>query len=79
MGSLKPNTVYIYERVDDTIYAREEGADPLTRVPIGRDFDANVNISLRDWYDLLDKSNTNTTLQDAVAKCIMIYRLTKEE
>lgn len=79
MGRFKPNTVYIYERVEDVIYAREQGSDVSTRFPIGRDFDANVNISLRDWYDVLDKSNTNTTLQDAVAKCIMIYRLSKEE
>ena len=29
MGSLKPGATYIYERVDNTVYAREIGAAPL--------------------------------------------------
>lgn len=78
MGNFKSGAVYIYERIDDTIYAREEGSDPSTRFVIGRDWNANVSISLKDWYDLLEKSKTDPTLQDAVGKCIMLYRLIKE-
>ena len=37
MGSLKPGATYIYERVDDTVYAREFGADPKDRFVIGYD------------------------------------------
>ena len=37
MGNLKPGTTYIYERVDDTVYARESGS--LERHPVGWEFD----------------------------------------
>ena len=39
MGKLKPGATYIYERVGDTVYQREAGADPSTRVEIGYDYD----------------------------------------
>jgi hypothetical protein len=39
MGQLKPGATLIYERVDDTVYQREAGADPSTRVEIGYDYD----------------------------------------
>ena len=35
MGSLKPDTKYIYERSDGIVYAREFGADPGTRQVVG--------------------------------------------
>ena len=38
MGQLKPGATYIYERVEDTVYQREAGADPGTRVEIGYDY-----------------------------------------
>jgi hypothetical protein len=39
MGTLKPGATYIYERVDNKVYAREAGADPSTRQPVGWDYD----------------------------------------
>jgi hypothetical protein len=39
MGTLKPNTTYIYERANGVVYAREFGADPATRQVIGYDYD----------------------------------------
>lgn len=39
MGKLKPGATYIYERVGDTVYQREAGADPSTRVEIGYDYE----------------------------------------
>jgi hypothetical protein len=39
MGSLRPNTTYIYERVGNEVYAREAGADPSTRKLIGYGYD----------------------------------------
>ena len=39
MGQFKPGATYIYERVDNITYARESGADPSTRTPIGWDYD----------------------------------------
>jgi hypothetical protein len=39
MGNLKPGATYVYERVDGTVYAREQGADPSTRFEIGYEYD----------------------------------------
>jgi hypothetical protein len=39
MGSLKPDTTYVYERADGVVYARESGADPSTRVAVGYEYD----------------------------------------
>jgi hypothetical protein len=39
MGTLKPNATYIYERVDGSVYAREQGSDPSTRFEIGYEYD----------------------------------------
>ena len=39
MGTLKPGATYIYERVGNEVYARESGADPSTRQPVGWDYD----------------------------------------
>ena len=41
MGQLKPGATYIYERVEDTVYRREAGADPSTRIEIGYDYDTH--------------------------------------
>ena len=39
MGTLKPDTKYIYERANGVIYAREFGADPSTRFEVGYEYD----------------------------------------
>jgi len=39
MGQLKPGATLIYERDGHTVYARELGADPNTRIEIGHDYD----------------------------------------
>jgi len=39
MGNLKPGATYVYERVNGTVYAREQGADPSTRFEIGYEYD----------------------------------------
>lgn len=39
MGTLKPGATYVYERVGNEVYARESGADPSTRQPVGWDYD----------------------------------------
>jgi hypothetical protein len=39
MGQLKPDTQYIYERADGVVYARESGADPMTRFEVGYEYD----------------------------------------
>jgi hypothetical protein len=87
MGNLKPGAKYIYERVDDTVYAREAGAHPSTRVAIGWDYNpANSSRSLRDvlsdpamWADIRETATTNPALQKALDRVIMIYRLSKDK
>jgi hypothetical protein len=102
MGTLKPDTKYIYERSDGIIYAREFGADPSTRRVIGYesgkeydpitghkiDYDSRTadGRPLREhvqenrmWAEIRRAAPTNPTLQDALERAIMIYKLTKTE
>jgi hypothetical protein len=39
MGQLKPGATYIYERANGVVYARESGADPMTRFEVGYEYD----------------------------------------
>jgi hypothetical protein len=84
MGSLKPGATYIYERVDDTVYAREMGADPSTRQAVGWDYDPGNNEYLTKlrhnnlWEQIHEEAKTNPALQKALEQCIIIYNLSKE-
>lgn len=90
MGSLKPNVHYVYERQNGTVYAREMGADPSTRVVIGWDWEpednpARVRGTTREqvlenqlWHDIRKESKTNPALQKVLDHAIMIYRLSKD-
>lgn len=88
MGKLKPGANYIYERVDGTVYAREQGADPSTRQEIGWNYDSRTEDGrpLRDhlmddrmWGEIRRMAKTNTALQKALDRAIMIYRLSKDK
>ena len=90
MGSLKPDTKYIYERAEGIVYAREFGADPSTRQVVGyesgTDYDpvSGHKIDHRRlmedklWGAIRREARTNPTLQDALDRAIMIYQLSKE-
>ena len=84
MGTLKPGATYIYERVDNVVYAREAGSDPSTRFEIGRDYDSKEMswgervLEDKMWGEIRRMAQTNPTLQDAVDRVIMIYKLSKE-
>jgi hypothetical protein len=90
MGSLKPGATYIYERDKGTVYAREFGADPSTRKEIGWDYKSDPRTSdglplidhIREdklWGAIRREAKTNTTLQKALDRAIMIYRLSKDK
>jgi hypothetical protein len=102
MGSLKPDTKYIYERSDGIVYAREFGADPSTRQVVGYesgteydpvsghkiDYDKRtpdgrpLHHHLMDskmWGEIRRAARTNPTLQDALDRVIIIYKLTKTD
>ena len=95
MGSLKPGVKYIHERVDNVVYTREFGADPMTRKVAGWDYnkdDPNFDPRtgdgrpLRDhmlesklWGEIRREAKTNVTLQKALDRAIMIYKLSKDK
>ena len=80
MGNLKPGATYIYESPDggETVYAREFGALPESRVMIGQSWRAKEQIEKRLWVEIYDKRNQNTALQSAVEQCIIIYKLSED-
>lgn len=84
MGTLKPNTPLIYERVDGTVYSREAGSSPSTRKEVGWDYDPRTDDGrplhehIRDsqlWGKIHRAARTNPTLQKALEQCIIIYHL----
>jgi hypothetical protein len=95
MGSLKPGAKYIYERTGGVTYAREFGANPSTRQAIGWKYDptdpnfdprTNDGRPLHDhvmesklWGEIRREARTNVTLQKALDRAIMIYKMSKEK
>ena len=88
MGSLKPGATYVYERVNGTVYAREAGSDPNTRKEIGYNYDSRTNdgrplhdhiMDSKLWGEIHREAKTNITLQRALDRAIMIYKLSKDK
>jgi hypothetical protein len=88
MGSLKPGVTYVYERDKGTVYAREFGADPSTRKEVGWDYDPRTSdgrplhdhlMDSKLWGEIRREAKTNITLQKAIERVIMIYKLSKEK
>ena len=95
MGSLKPGATLIHERVKNVVYTREFGADPDTRQIAGWDYDKeNPNFDPRTsdgrplfdhltdskmWGEIRREARTNITLQKALDRVIMIYKLSKDK
>ena len=77
MGTLKPGASYIYERVDDVVYARESGT--TARKEVGRDFDLHARI-MEDqlWGNIRRAAKTNSSLHEALERAKIIYYLGKE-
>ena len=88
MGRLTPNATYIYERVGDEVYAREEGK--TERVLIGY----NLPNTPRDpldymhyqsspneaqlWHEIRHAAKSNPELQKALDRAKVLYYLSKE-
>ena len=80
MGQLKPDATYIYERDGDTVFRREFGA--AEREVVGYDHRTTDGRPLVDhiredkmWGDIRRAAKTNPTLQDALDRAIIIYKL----
>ena len=89
MGSLKPGATYIYERNGDEVYAREFGEKdrkligykyetPDTRTDDGRPLHEHIMES-KLWGEIRREAKTNITLQKALDRAIMIYKLSKDK
>jgi hypothetical protein len=95
MGSLKPGATLIHERVGNVVYTREVGADPMTRKVAGWDYDKDnpkfdprtedgrpLHDHIMDsklWGEIRREARTNITLQKALDRAIMIYKLSKDK
>jgi hypothetical protein len=83
MGSLKPGAIYIYERVGDTVFRREEGSTDREvvgydhRTSDGRPVHQHI-LEDKMWDDIRRAAQTNPALQDALDRAIIIYQLSRE-
>jgi hypothetical protein len=79
----------IFESPDkgETVYSREAGADPATRVEIGRDYDSRTSDGRPLWEHMQESqlwgnihraAKTNPALQIALDRVKVIYALTKD-
>jgi hypothetical protein len=89
MGTLTPGATYVYERNGEEIYAREVGktdrkligyqyenkTDP--RTPDGRPLYEHMKED-QLWGDIRRAARTNTALQEAMERVILIYHLSKD-
>ena len=89
MGSLKPGATYVYERNGEEIYAREVGK--TERKLIGYQYENKADPRTHDgrplyehmkedklWGDIRREARTNTALQEAMDRVILIYHLSKD-
>jgi hypothetical protein len=92
MGSLKPGVGLVYERNGEEIYAREMGAPTAERKLIGYMYENEKDPRTDDgrplyehlrerkmWGDIHREAKTNPTLQKALDRAIMIYKLSKDK
>ena len=92
MGSLNPNATYIYERANGVVYARESGSttrqvvgyeDPKSHDPVtGHKIDTVFGMDMRrvaELVQMLQAAETNPTLQDALDRATIIYKLSKTD
>jgi hypothetical protein len=91
MGSLKPGATYIYERNGEEIYAREFGdterkligykyemeGKPDPRTNDGRPLREHI-MEDKLWGEIRREARTNTALQEAMERVIIIYHLSKD-
>jgi len=86
MGSLTPGATYIYERVGDKVYAREEGKNERTLVgydwkrdPLDhRNYMSSPNES-QLWHDIRRAALDNKELEYALERVKILYYLSKDK
>lgn len=83
MGQLRPGATYTYEREGTVTFATDN--ETGERKPIGWDHRTNDGRPLHDhlrdsamWGEIHRMAKTNPTLQHAIDRVIMLYKLSKE-
>ena len=85
MGNLKPGASYSYERAEGVVYATEDGT--TEKLTVGWDYDPRTSDGrpLRDhimdsklWGDIHRAAKTNSALQEALERVIILYHLSKD-
>jgi len=92
MGTLKPGVTYVYERNGDEVYAREFGEKDRTLIGYKYEMENKPDPRTNDgrplhehlmerklWGEIHREAKTNPTLQKALDRAIMIYRLSKDK
>ena len=92
MGSLTPGATYAYEHKDGVTYASEAGTvnkqvhgwmydktDPSfdPRTPDGKPLHDHI-MDAKLWGEIRRAARTNSTLQEAIERVIIIYHLSKD-
>jgi hypothetical protein len=77
MGSLKPGATYIYERVDNRVYAREMGQTKRRLVgwtdnnsPVMREYASEIN-------QVLTMCETDPAMRELLDQLFVLYNLKK--
>ena len=79
MGTLKPGATYVYERVDNRIYARELGKTKRSLVGVT----ANDNVANREYNSnvngMLAMCKTDPAMKELLDQLFVLYNLKKKE
>jgi hypothetical protein len=81
MGSLKPGATYIYERVDNRVYAREFGETKRTLVGIElRQQESSTHKRmLSEMNEVLIMCETDPEMKELLDRLLVVYNLKKKD
>lgn len=78
MGTLKPGATYVYERVDNRVYAREMGQSK--RELVG--WTHTESLAMREWRsqinDVLLMCEQHPEMRDLLDRLFVLYNLRKD-
>lgn len=79
MGTLTPGATYIYERIDNKIYAREFGSSERKLVgydaPRHSEFNREKYFTL--WNEIFTMAETDSEIKELLDKVVILYNLKK--
>ncbi len=90
MGSLKPGATYVYERVNDTVYAREVGSSERRIIGYKYDNEKMTDVQKEDTFlgvpmsemmlmaVIIQESKNNELLRQELERVKITYHLSKD-